>query len=54
MEGIETKEKYKDLLCSWCHRFANFFKIGSDYDWEDQYTEYKEFWKNYFYGKQSI
>ena len=54
IDKIETKEKYKDLLCGWCHRFTNYFKIGSDYDWEDQYQEYKDFWTNYFYGKQSI
>ena len=32
----------------------NYFKIGFDYGWEDQYQEYKDFWTNYFYGKQSI
>ena len=54
IDKLETKEKDKDLLCGWCHRFANFLKVGFNYDWEDQYKEYKAFWENYFYGKQSI
>jgi hypothetical protein len=31
-----------------CHEFVTFFKIGYDYDWEEQYKEYSEYWKNYF------
>ena len=50
----KTEEIYEYLLCRWYHRFARFFKIGFGYDWEEQYKEYKEFWENYFYGKQSI
>ena len=49
----KTEEKYEYLLCRWYHRFARFFKIGFGYDWEEQYKEYKEFWENYFYGKQA-
>ena len=30
------------------HQTAAFFKIGHDYDWEEQYREYSEYWKNYF------
>jgi hypothetical protein len=33
-----------------CHQFATFFKIGRDYDWEEQYREYREYWKNHFHG----
>ena len=54
IDKLETKEKDKDLLHCWYDRFASFFKIGFGYDWEEQYKEYKEFWENYFYGKQSI
>lgn len=32
-------------LCSEC---ASFFKIGRDYDWEEQYDEYSAYWENYF------
>lgn len=30
------------------HQTAAFFKIGHGYDWEEQYREYSEYWKNYF------
>jgi hypothetical protein len=31
-----------------CHQFASHFRIGHDYDWEEQYREFSEYWKNYF------
>ena len=30
------------------HKFVSFFRIGYVYDWEEQYKEYEEYWKNYF------
>jgi hypothetical protein len=35
-----------------CHQFATFFKIGRGYDWEEQYKEYSEYWKNHFQARQ--
>ena len=36
-----------------CHHFADFFKVGRGYDWEEQYKEYQEFWENYFHVHQA-
>ncbi len=30
------------------HKLVSFFRIGHDYDWEEQYREYSEYWKAYF------
>ena len=32
------------------HKLVSHFRIGYDYDWEEQYKEYDEYWKNYFNG----
>jgi len=37
-----------------CHRFAAFFKIGHGYDWEEQYREYSEHWRNYFQARALV
>jgi len=35
-----------------CHQLATFFKIGRNYDWEEQYREYREYWENYFQARR--
>ena len=43
-EGKSCPARARNL----CHQFASFFKIGHGYDWEEQYKEYSDYWKNYF------
>ena len=33
------------------HKFAGFFKIGRSCDWEEQYKQYSEHWRNYFQAR---
>jgi hypothetical protein len=42
--GQACTERARNL----CHQFAFFFKIGQVYDWEEQYREYTDHWKNHF------
>ena len=43
-EGASCRGRTRNLG----HQLAAFFKIGHGYDWEEQYREYSEHWRNYF------
>lgn len=48
---LEAKEHNKSTWWRWGDRFSRFFKKRFGYDWEKQYTEYKDFWEQYFRKK---